>query len=440
MSVPTMAYGRALHRPAMRAQRGLRRIAPRALTLLLSLVTSCTFSADYAGTAFQCPDNAGCPPGFACVEDRCVAAYAAEPPSGVVAGEPQSDPEGPMGMVDARPDRPGPGDPPPPEADAGDHQEEPEEPPPLQPPQACIAAPDGSAAPESGPGERCDPSSGPLWYVAPDYPQALGVMAATAHDGVIHVLGGDVNYLGMSPAQTHRSFDPASLTYATRAAAPDPHVYGPCAVTDGDHVYVFGGWSGGGNLLRRYDTTLDRWAYMTPSPNRHVWGFACALVEGVLYVIGGSASSGESATGLVSAYDIASDSWSERGALPVPAYGLSGAAIGTRIYVVGRERELDIYDTVDDVWLAGTPMERTAIQPAVAAFAGALYVFGGVGSNQVDKLSLPEQTWSELPSMPTARSHAAAAVVDNQLHLIGGFTSSGTVALSSHEFLVVPAR
>ena len=292
----------------------------------------------------------------------------------------------------------------------------------------------------------------PTWHTGPDYPEALGAMGATAVGNVIHIMGGDKSYYGSRgdpqyPSRSHRRYDNATGTYTPRADTLDGYQWGPRAIGHAGYIYSFGGWFSGGRLMRRYDPATNTWTYRAESDRTHLYGFACAEVGDVIYAIAGGIDDNSNATRQVSAYDILANSWSTKSKFPAEAFGLAGAAIGTKIYVVGRDDNLDIYDTVTNQWSTGPSIGYDAKHAAVAVHGGSLYVFGPgpsrrapAGRNDVHRFDPSTETWRSLPPMPTPRVHPAVAVVDNEIHLFGGLTEwEWDVPVKTHEYLEIPS-
>jgi len=141
-----------------------------------------------------------------------------------------------------------------------------------------------------------------------------------------------------------------------------------------------------------YDPATDKWETkrMMPTPRNHP---AIGEVNGKVYVIGGRIGSPNvanmvaSATDVVEEYDPATDRWRAMTKMPTARSGEGWATYQGRIYVAGGElrdhhmdaifRDLEAFDPVANEWFI-------------------------------------------LPSMPTARHGVNAAILGNQLHLIGG--------------------
>jgi len=279
----------------------------------------------------------------------------------------------------------------------------------------------------------------PMWVKRAALPVARGAIGVTtAYNGKIHLVGGDVNYEGMTPDTQHLQYDIDTGGYVPRAAAPDNKQWGVCFVSHGRHLYSFGGWNGDGKVMRRYDLATDTWTYLKSCPRSHVYGFACGVIDGVLYVVSGSeAGKGDRITDTVNAYDISSDAWTEKAPFPAKVKTLSGAVIGTRLYVIGRGSSLDVYDATTNTWLPGPSIRRDASNASAVAYGGALYVFGGTGMNTVNRLDFPGPVWRTLPPMSSPRMNVGVAVVANEIHLFGGFDAAEN-AVATHEALIIP--
>lgn len=452
-------------RPRRTPPRSLLAVATNALLCCLIQVASlsgCTFSADYDDTSFLCVEAPHCPRGFRCIEGRCVTqsqlpshsfggGHDAQDDS--TQGQMSSPPQHEQGSdAGADPDAMANEPPPPPEEPDRDGAVPDDVDGGAQPPVQCDGGPTvaadcpddpcpGAQQDGDGDGECDEPAAAgpPVWVSAPNYPLSLGAMGAATLDGQVHVMGGDTSWTGSTPSRAHNVYEAPSQRFLPRAATPDGSQWGPCVRAHDGYIYSFGGWQQGGRSMRRYDPTADSWTYLASSPAVHLYGFACALVDGELYVIGGSTASDGTTTAAVSAYNIATDTWHSRTPLPRSARGLAGDAVGNSIYVVGRGNALDIYDTTTDRWSSGPPMDREVRFAAAVSHAGSFYVFGGDDSDDVDRLQLPAMVWSALPAMSAPREEMAVAVVGNQIHLFGGFIEGGATPVSIHEYLMIPA-
>lgn len=76
-------------------------------------------------------------------------------------------------------------------------------------------------------------------------------------------------------------------------------------------------------------------------------------------------------------------------------------------------------------WVQKPPLHTARSHPATVSYKGKIYVFGGGGPNflslnSVEIYDLQSDTWSWGSPMPTHRSGAVAALVNNRIYVIGG--------------------
>jgi large repetitive protein len=164
--------------------------------------------------------------------------------------------------------------------------------------------------------------------------------------------------------------------------------------------------------------------------------------DGTLYV-------GEHAVGRISALVPApsgsAGSWTTRAPMPTAVLDAGGAALGGRLYSIagktsaGYLKSMRIYDPVANGWSTGPtlPSAYPAVEnPAVVAFNGKLYVFGGstaAFSGAVTNAAVYDpgtNAWASLASMPVGRGGPTAQALGGKIYVAGGLDGSG-VSLAS---------
>ncbi|MCP4660118.1 MAG: hypothetical protein GY856_32350 [bacterium] len=115
-------------------------------------------------------------------------------------------------------------------------------------------------------------------------------------------------------------------------------------------------------------------------------GRTVVAAGGKLYHIGGL--DGHRLTGEVSIYDPETNVWSAGPPLPLPVSEAQGAAVGTKIYLVGGRRSLR-----------------------------------GPATGWLQELDTETGVWSQLSSAPFPAAQGAAAVADGRLYVLGGRTN-----------------
>jgi glucose/arabinose dehydrogenase/N-acetylneuraminic acid mutarotase len=138
-------------------------------------------------------------------------------------------------------------------------------------------------------------------------------------------------------------------------------------------------------------------------------------------------------------------SWTAKASEPTAILDAGGTALAGKLYVVAGKtsaahlRSMYVYDPGVDTWstAASLPTAYPAVEnPAVVAYNGKLYVFGGstdafAGATGASAVFDPAtQKWTMLATMPTARGGPAAAVIGTKIYVVGGMTATGA-SLSS---------
>jgi len=261
-------------------------------------------------------------------------------------------------------------------------------------------------------------------------------------------------------------------------------------VSDGDYVYVVGGFNRTSSLdsVEMYNRADNRWQYlskMTTSRSR------CAAVslDGSLYALGGSdghrdldsmevylpekdqwkttkatMTDGKSSFGAVTLndniyviggaqmsyplssveyYDSTKQQWFSLPDMHVSRNDLAVAALGDKIYAVGGEQStsgctntVECYNTKTSTWEFVAPLKTPRRGAFAVAFQGKIYVFGGcAGAKVLDSVEIynpAKDAWSQGAPMTLPRCSLFATVLNNQIMITGGFT--GTTFLNTAEF------
>jgi hypothetical protein len=228
-------------------------------------------------------------------------------------------------------------------------------------------------------------------------PTARSSFAIAVYNDKIYCIGGTVGnneYVGNNEA-----YDPSTDTWQTEASMPTPRADLSASVVNGK-IYLIGGevYSNTSpnyvetNVNEVYNPATNTWSTAAPIPSA-VYGYASAVMNGKIYIIGGSKSSGTAGTNAFvnsnQVYDPQTNSWSLSANLPSPAtYGAAGSTEG----------------------FMAPPL---------------LYLIGGFFidsiTNTVQVYNAGKNSWGTGTSMPTARAYLGVAVLNDVLYAIGGF-------------------
>jgi N-acetylneuraminic acid mutarotase len=288
------------------------------------------------------------------------------------------------------------------------------------------------------------------WKRGAPLPLARGEVAAAVAEGRIYVIGGFTAQGENST--TVQAFNPGTNTWSQEADLPLPVDHTMAAGYRG-RVYVAGGYGPGRSRL----TTLfafmgDGWTRLASMPEQRAAGGA-AIVNGKLYVVGGTTGStiGAAPTTLAKTmlvYDIARDRWTSRRG-PTPREHLGVTALGGKIYAVaGRTAGFDTNMRVVEVFNPRTG--RWSKLPRVPGKRGGTGAAGtgrwivSVGGEAPSgtirtayRYDVKRRRWSRLPNLPTARHGLGVAAVGGKVYVLGGGTSPGLSVSQANESLAV---
>jgi N-acetylneuraminic acid mutarotase len=184
----------------------------------------------------------------------------------------------------------------------------------------------------------------------------------------------------------------------------------------------------------------DPWVTISPVPQA-VSRPAGAVVDGLLYVVGGESSGGDR-FGQVQIYDPATDLWDNISAptMPTPVSNLCAVAIDDQIYVPGGwsgtvvETALQVFDTTTNSWqtIITDPLPDARYGSGCASHDGKLYLFGGwdgaaaTGTAWVyDPAAGAGARWTTLADAPFTGVYGAALSV-NGLIFYGGVSDNAS--------------
>ncbi|MCI5046214.1 MAG: hypothetical protein MRY59_01835, partial [Aquisalinus sp.] len=253
----------------------------------------------------------------------------------------------------------------------------------------------------------------------------------------------------------HFIYNPLADSWRVVAPLPAPRHH-PNVVGHAGKLYALGGFSAQSadagwvaeDQTWTYDPEADAWDALAPAPEVH-GETVCASLGGRLHVVGGRKPRGISNrtwsdhtdTDRHLVFDPDTNSW-ERAAPALSARNsAAGAVIEGLLYVVGGRTvaggnvaDLEIYDLQEDRWRTGAPMPQAQGGLAAASVSGRLYAFGGEFFNNGGGV-YPEcwvydpqiDQWQASTPMRTPRHGLGGVAIDGWIYAIGGATQAGGV-------------
>ena len=288
-----------------------------------------------------------------------------------------------------------------------------------------------------------------VWIALESLQQPRQEVAVAAVNGLVYVLGG----IGATAALASvEEYDPRTNQWRFVAPMPETLHHQAAAVVD-DMLYVIGGYRtlafDATDSVYRYDLRTNSWTRVASLPAPRA-ALAAVTIDGLIYAVGG-VPGGRA----LHSYNPRTDQWTALAPMPTAREHLAAAAIGGKLYVAGGRfpanlDAFEVYDPVTNRWTTLPPLPTARGGLGAAAVGSRIYVFGGEGNGasptgvfaENESYDVETNTWrTELP-MPTPRHGIGAAVIDGRIYLPGGATLQGFGAVSAHDAFVPsgPAR
>jgi hypothetical protein len=176
---------------------------------------------------------------------------------------------------------------------------------------------------------------------------------------------------------------------------------------------------------------------LSPMPTAR-YGLSAVLAGGRLYAIGGDIDA--QSTGALERYDPSTDRWERLAPMPTPRSYFAAAAVGGKIYALGgfqngspgqsRDDTVEVYDLKTGRWSQAPPMPRACDFCRAAVVDEEIFVVGGrTRSDIVPTVSIFDTrsgNWREAPAMATPRAIPGLAVLDDRIWAVGGTRAEGS--------------
>ncbi len=297
--------------------------------------------------------------------------------------------------------------------------------------------------------------AGEKWQVISELPTLRSGFSTAVVDGKIYLIGGTPfqNRRGPYGLPTVEVYDPKTNSWERVANMPTSRTSTEAAVINGI-IYVCGGYNGIDNravnlkfldIVEAYDPQTDTWARKQGMSVSRV-DFGVGAVAGKIYGIGGSVHpldrkpEAPGRIDLVEAYDPATDTWVKRAKMPTKRDGFGVGVVNNRIYAIGGGgwpqvgaggpflTTIEEYDPKINRWERKNEMPNLRLAFSTVVLDDVIHLIGGfIWQGRVpqylatvDTYNPETEEWNDIPPMPTPFMPFGAAVVDGNIYVFGG--------------------
>jgi hypothetical protein len=260
------------------------------------------------------------------------------------------------------------------------------------------------------------------WAYGPSLSSRRSYVAAAQVGLTIYVAGGMVGETGR-PLATFQRLDTGNGSWETLSPLPTPTRAAAAAAVDGV-VYVIGGTTSEGNTRAVWAWDGEDWEARAPLPAARFNHEAVAL-GGRVFVLGGFEGGDEHDE--VYEYDPGLDRWELVSNLPEPNHAFGAVAFRGEIWVVGGRRgeeildEVRIFDPDTRRWRSGPPLPEPMELLGAAVAGDAIHA---VWESVYQIYDAPQGRWSRGPTPLVTRHALQAFAFDGVLYTVGGCTTA----------------
>jgi len=247
-------------------------------------------------------------------------------------------------------------------------------------------------------------------------------------------------------------YDPFSNSWSSKADIPDVpiHTYAATACSNGTHIFVWGGLNGVSHKnLRIYSVSTDSWSTGSDFPvATGIYSAGCIYYNDKIYIAGGVRDALYSNS--LTVYDPSTDLYdTSKTSMPGVKGWFSFSEVDGKLYAIGGGTGVGnevntnyCYDVASDSWSTkqAMPISRWGLAREHSAINGKIYVTHGMtGTSTFHKTAYvynpASDSWRTLPNASYERDGALCGVIGDKLYVVGGRIKPGgtTAAVAWNE-------
>ena len=234
------------------------------------------------------------------------------------------------------------------------------------------------------------------WIKLADIPNPATNLALAAINGKIYAIGGD------QFQDANRVYDPQANAWELLEPMPTARQHIDCGVFD-NTIFITGGLTSWKVISKKhevYNITTNTWSEKAAIPSLRNCP-AVVTKDSLIYVIGGGGSKASvwEKTASIECYNAKSNTWERKGDLPYKLYKPAAILVNNKLMVLGGSTTIGkntvtldkvlIYNSKSDEWIETTPLPSKNIFFGCTSIGNKIYVIGGTAGSESDWVNYP---------------------------------------------------
>jgi len=241
-------------------------------------------------------------------------------------------------------------------------------------------------------------------------------------------------------------------TIVWKEIAPLPEGYnGGEAVTLNNEIYFVAGRTqkAMSAAFYKFSPKTNKWTRLADIP-KPATNFAMAVVNGKIYAIGGDQFQDANRE-----YDPETNSWKLLTPMPTARQHINCGVHGNEIFIAGGltswkniTQKHEVYNVLTDSWSEKAAIPSLRNNATVVSLNSLMYVLGGAGTKDniwgdvltVETYNFKSDTWVQKNDLPQLLFGPGVTVVNNEIIVLGGQTREGTVEDATTKVFIYKAK
>lgn len=270
-----------------------------------------------------------------------------------------------------------------------------------------------------------------VWKEVASLPEAYNGGEAISLNNEIYFVAGRTK---TAKSAAFYKFNPQQNQWTRLADIPKSATNFAMATLNGK-IYAIGG-DQFQNANREYDPDTDGWKLLKPMPTarQHI---NCGVFNNKIFITGGL-TSWKNITKKHEVYDVLTNTWSERAAIPSLRNNATVVSLDTLMYVLGGAGTKDdiwgdvltveTYNFNSDTWMQKNDLPQLLFGPGVTVVNNAIFVLGGQtredniedATTKVFIYKAKSDRWIESTPLPIKNVFFGCTSIGNKIYVIGG--------------------